>query len=113
MKRFAFLLCFACFSLPAAAEVVVDPGLSEVVALARLNGVALACSNSETALRIKNAMIQHAPKSPRYGVSFEQVTSTSFLDQLKLGPAACPDTPTLAGKVDETVEKLRSAVQSH
>lgn len=113
MKRFALLLCFAGFALPASAEVVVDPGLAEVVTLARLNGVALACSNPEVALRIKNAMIQHAPKSPRYGVSFEQVTSTSFLDQLKLGQGSCPDTPTLAGKVDETVAKLRSAVQSN
>lgn len=113
MKRFALLLCFAGFALPASAQVAVDPGLAEVIALGRLNGVALACSNSEIALRIKNAMIQHAPKAPRYGMGFEQVTSTSFLDQLKLGTAACPDSPTLAGKVDEIVEKLRSAVQSN
>lgn len=111
MKRFVLLWCLAGLSFPVCAAEA-DPGLAEVIALGRLNGVALACSNSDIALKIKNAMIQYAPKSPRHGVGFEQVTSTSFLDQLKLGKSACPDGATLGGKVEAAVDTLRSAVSS-
>ena len=54
-------------------------GLEEVQALGRLNGQALACSQSENISRIKTVMISHAPKSRQYGATFEQTTHESFL----------------------------------
>ena len=111
MKRFALLLCFLSLATAArAADSTTDAGLAEIRDLGRLNGQSLACDYAETAARIKTTMIQHAPKSRRYGAAFEEATSQAFLAQTKKEPAACPDGPTLNGQVDEVTQRLLAAL---
>lgn len=107
MKRFALLLCFLSLApFARAADSPTDAGLVEVQALGNLNGQALACDYAETASRIKTVMIQHAPKSRRYGAIFEEATSKAFLDQTRKEKNTCPDGPTLSGQVDDAAQRL-------
>jgi len=111
MKRSALLLCFLSVALSArAADSLTDAGLTEIQALGRLNGQALACDFAETASRIKTVIIQHAPKSRRYGAAFEEATNKAFLEQTRKDQATCPDGPTLNGQVDEATQRLQAAV---
>ncbi len=111
MKRSALLLCFLSLALTAhAADPSTDAGLTEVRDLGRVNGQALACGFGEAVSSIKAAMIQHAPKSRRYGAAFEEATNKAFLDQSRKDPATCPDGPTLRGQIDEATQRLQAAV---
>lgn len=111
MKRSAFLLCFLSLALSAhAADSSTDAGLAEIRALGRINGQALACDYADTASRIKSVMIQHAPKSRRYGAAFEEATNEAFLDQSRKEQTTCPDGPTLTERVDEATQRLQAAL---
>ncbi|MDP2155706.1 MAG: hypothetical protein Q8J61_06860 [Sulfuricella sp.] len=111
MKRSALLLCFLSLALSArAAESSTDAGLTEVQALGSINGQALACDYAETVSRIKTVMIQHAPKSRRYGAAFEEATNKAFLDQSRKKMTTCPDGPTFSGQVDEATQRLQAAI---
>jgi hypothetical protein len=110
MKRSALLLCFLSLALSAhAADSSTDAGLTEVRDLGRVNGQALACGFGEAVSRIKAAMIQHAPKSRRYGAAFEETTNKAFLEQSRKDQTTCPDGPTLSGQIDEATQRLQSA----
>lgn len=109
MKRFIPLL-FLCATFPVQAGAPADAGLAEIRDMGRLNGQALACSYGETAARIKAAMIEHAPKSRRYGAIFEETTNEAFLAQSRLEPTDCPDGPTLNARVDEVVQRLQAVL---
>lgn len=107
MKRFALLLGFLSLALPVrAADSPADAGLAEIRDLGRLNGQALACDYADTAARIKTVMIQHAPKSRRYGAAFEEATNAAFLAQARKDQATCLDGPTLASQVEEVSQRL-------
>ncbi|MBU1690327.1 MAG: hypothetical protein KJ958_15840 [Gammaproteobacteria bacterium] len=111
MKRSALLLCCLSLALSAhATDSMTDAGLAETQVLGGLNGQALACGYAETASRIKTVIIQHAPKSRRYGAAFEEATNKSFLDQARMEQTTCPDGPTLNGQVDEATQRLQAAV---
>lgn len=111
MKRFAALLCFMVLALSAqAATSPADAGLAEIRDLGRLNGQALACDFADTAARIKSVMIQHAPKSRRYGAAFEEATNDAFLAQSRKEAATCPDGPTLNGNVETATQSLLGAL---
>ena len=111
MKRSALLLCFLSLALTArVAGASTDAGLTEVQALGGLNGQALACGYSETVSRIKTVIIQHAPKSRRYGAAFEEATNKAFLKQSRKEPTSCPDGPSLNGQVDEAAQRLQAAL---
>lgn len=111
MKRFALLLCFLSPALAVhAAASPTDAGLAEIRDLGRLNGQALACDFAGTAARIKSVMIQHAPKSRRYGAAFEEATNEAFLVQSRKEAATCPDGPTLNGNVETATQSLLTAL---
>lgn len=111
LKRSAVLLCFLSLApFVHAADSPTDAGLTEVQSLGRINGQALACDYAGVASRIKTVMIQHAPKSRRYGAAFEEATSKAFLDQSRKEQTTCPDGPTLNGQVDEATQRLLAAV---
>lgn len=110
MKRFALVLCFLGLAQPAVADSSSDAGLAEVRNLGLLNGQALACSHKQTVARIKAVMINHAPKSRRYGEAFEAATSQAFLAQVKNDPAACQDEQALTSQAEEVAARLVAAV---
>ena len=110
MKRFALALCLLGLALPAFADSSADAGLKEVRDLGLLNGQALACSHTQAAARIKTVMIQHAPKSRRYGEVFEVATNEAFLAQVKKDPAACQDGAALASQTDAVAARLQAAI---
>lgn len=110
MKRFVLMLYFLGFALPVAADSPADAGLAEVRELGQLNGQSLACSHAQAASRIKRIIIDHAPKSRRYGEAFEAATSESFLAQIKKDPAACPDMPALTSQAEDAAARLMAAV---
>lgn len=110
MKRLIPLLCLLGAFNTQAAELAADAGLAEVRDLGRLNGQALSCSYAEAAARIKRVIIERAPKSRRYGAAFEESTNQAFLEQSRLEPSACPDGPTLSGKIDQATQRLQAAI---
>ena len=111
MKRSSLLLCFLSLAISAhAANSSTDAGLTEIQALGSINGQALACGYAETVSRIKAVMIQHSPKSRRYGAVFEESTNKAFLDQSRKEMTACPDGPTFNGQVEEATQRLLAAL---
>lgn len=111
MKRFALLLCFLGGALTGhAANSAADAGLAEVLELGRVNGQVLACGYMEAAARIKAAMIQFAPKSRRYGATFEEATNEAFLAQSRKERNTCPDGPTFAEQVEGLSQRLQAAL---
>lgn len=83
-----------------------DPGLSRVTELAHVNGQALACQDKYAVAKSKKLMLAHAPKTPRFGVRFEEATNASYLAQVR-GTASCPDAGTFAGKLDFLARQLQ------
>jgi hypothetical protein len=110
MKYVVSVLCLLSLAFPAAAEDSADAVLTEVRAMGRLNGQALACSKAEMVGRIKTFMIKLAPKSRRYGDAFETATNDEFLAQTRSSQAVCPDSTVLAGQVDEAAKRLQAAL---
>jgi hypothetical protein len=111
IKQFAFALCSLGFALSAAAaDSSSDAGLAEVRELGQLNGRALACSQTTAVSRIKAIMIQHAPKSRRYGEAFEVATNEAFLIQVKKDQGACQDSAALISQADALAARLQTAV---
>lgn len=111
IKRLSLALCFLGFALSAAAaDSAANAGLKEVRELGLLNGQALACSHNQVASRIKAIMIQHAPKSRRYGETFETATNEAFLAQVKKDQAVCQDGTALASQAEAVAARLQAAV---
>lgn len=110
MKHSAVLLCLLSLALPAgAADSSADLGLTEIMELGRLNGQALACSQTEAVARIKALIIKLAPKSRRYGDAFEKATNEAYLVQAKEDQSTCQDGSALAGQVEEVAKRLQVA----
>lgn len=113
IRRFSIALCFLVYTLSAAAgDSPGDAGLTEVRELGRLNGQALACSHTPVVSRIKAIMIQHAPKSRRYGEAFEAATNKAFLAQTKNDQAVCEDATTLSSQAEVLAMRLQAAAPS-
>ena len=113
MKQFALALCSLGFALSAAAaDSSSDAGLAEVRELGRLNGQALACSYTPVASRLKAIMIQHAPKSRRYGEAFETATNQAFLAQTKSNQAVCEDATTFSRQAEVLAMRLQAVIPS-
>lgn len=84
-------------------------GLTLVTELAQINGVALACQDMATAAKAKKLMLAHAPKTPRFGTAFEEVTNASYLAQVRTA-ATCPDATSVDGKLDALAKRLQDAL---
>lgn len=94
--------------LPASAEDV-EAGLAAVRQLGTLNGQALACAEKDAAANAKALMLAHAPKTQRFGTAYEEATQEGYLAQTKAS-GTCPDAKTLAGKIDEVAQRLKTAL---
>lgn len=109
MRRFASMLLLLSIALPAGAADSADTALTEVRAMGRLNGQALACSHPESVARIKALMIKLTPKSRLYGEAFEAATNDGYLAQTKNEQAVCQDGASLAAQVEEEANRLQAA----
>jgi hypothetical protein len=102
----------AALGVVAASAVAQEPaaaGLRAISALAELNGQALACQDSAAARRAKALMLAHAPKTPRYGATFEEGTQQSYLATTRQG-APCPTADALAERLDVLQAQLQVAL---
>jgi hypothetical protein len=84
-----------------------DPALQAITDLSKLNGQALACQEFTVATRAKNLMLQHSPKTARFGIAFDEGTHHAFLEQTR-SPTPCPDVRTLSTRLDALVLKLQT-----
>lgn len=80
------VLLVQAISVPAHANdtVSADPSHSlqtSVEMLGQLNGIALACNQMALSTRLRNILIDEAPKARNIGEWFEQATQRSFLTQ--------------------------------
>ncbi|MDP2830291.1 MAG: hypothetical protein Q8O37_17020 [Sulfuricellaceae bacterium] len=108
MKKMLLILGMVWLPLAShAAELSADAGLADVRALGRLNGLALSCSMTDVASRIKQVMIQHAPKSSVHGQAFEQATNEAYLARSR-GEADCPDKIHAISQVEDGARALQA-----
>lgn len=87
-----------------------DPAADElapVAALGRLNGVALACKQPALTARLREIVVNHAPKTRAVGEAYEQASNRAFLEQG--AGRACPDGKALAGEIDAAEAGLKAA----
>ncbi|EXI77925.1 MAG: hypothetical protein AW10_03412 [Candidatus Accumulibacter appositus] len=114
MKRLTFLAALSFLAGPAAAtpESAADASAASSLAaigdLGQLNGQALACGEMAIASEAKKLAIRHAPKTRRYGESFEEETNAAFLAQGQMGHAPCPTASTFSGRLNELSERLQT-----
>lgn len=107
LTRLMILLSLAA-PLPAIAEDV-EAGLAAVKQLGTLNGQALACAGNDAAAHAKVLMLAHSPKTARFGAAYEEATQEGYLAQTR-APGTCPDAKSLAGKIDEVAQRLKTAL---
>lgn len=87
-----------------------ETALSQSVSrLGELNGIALACKQGALAVRLREVMIEMAPKQRDVGEDFENATNASFLAFGQAGQQ-CPDGRTLAGQIDSATAALKHAI---
>lgn len=115
MTRNASLLVFAFAGLLTAGPVLADEELtpalrSSLDSLGQLNGQALACQQMALSARLRTILIEEAPKERSVGEAFEQATQAAYLAQGK--GQACPDSKTLAKRIDAAAGELRHALGS-
>lgn len=96
-------------ALLSAAHAQTDPGLQAVSDLAQVNGQALACQDMPTAQRAKGLMLQHAPKTARFGNAFEEGTHQSYLVQTR-SSVPCPDTAAFSVRLDTIAQRLQTSL---
>ncbi len=110
MKHLTRLIILLSLTLanPAVAEDV-EAGLAAVKQLGALNGQALACAEKDAAAYAKVLMLAHAPKTQRFGTAYEEATQEGYLAQTKAS-GTCPDTKTLAARIDEVAQRLKTAL---
>ncbi len=80
-----------------------------VTELGKLNGIALACKQGALSARLREAVIDLAPKERTIGEYFEQATNETFLS-FGQNDEKCPDGKTLADQAAAAREALRQAV---
>ena len=107
-SNFVLTLGLAC-ALLTSAHAQTDPGLQAVSELAQLNGQALACQDLQAAQRAKGLMLAHAPKTARFGSTFEEGTQQSYLAQTR-SDAACPDAATLSARLEAVAQRLQTSL---
>lgn len=86
-----------------------DPALKAITELSQLNGQALACQEFKAAARAKNLMLQHSPKTARFGDAFDEGTRQAFLAQTR-GSTPCPDSASLSVQLEALAIKLQSSL---
>jgi hypothetical protein len=110
MKKviFACALVPLLFAAPASAA---PAGTFEVTELGKINGIALACRQSETMDRINLEKETILPQTT--DTTYDEIFKTAMqqgLIQHQKSNAACPDEATLKLQIDELFKQLRQAL---
>ncbi len=84
-------------------------GLQAIAELAQVNGQALACQDRQAAGRAKNLMIAHAPKTARFGSTYEEGTQQSYTAQMN-STLACANAVTFSARLDALAQRLQTAL---
>lgn len=79
-----------------------------VKSLGRLNGEALQCGHADEVRRMKQAVIDNAPKERSFGLAFDEATNEAFLDFINSG-GTCSGKGAFSSRVDAAIEALREA----
>lgn len=106
MKQVVALACGMAlvFSVQAADEI--EPGLTVIKDLGRLNGQALACAHKDTAAWIKVLMLNHAPKTRSHGEAYEAGTQETFAAHTRGAP--CPDKAAMTARLEDVTARLKA-----
>lgn len=104
-RAVAMLLVLGFLSPLASADEPV--GLAAVAELGAVNGIALACRENAVAAQARKLMLDHAPKTDRYGSAYQQATQAAFL---KAGAGECPEPAVLADHLAVAATKIRNAL---
>lgn len=107
----AVVVCSAALVFPIG-EVQAAEETSPVAALGRLNGTALACGQQALTNRIRDLVVNEAPKSREVGEEFEAATTEGFLSQGAEG-VVCPDGKALADQIDAEAARLKNQYKSN
>lgn len=108
LPRFLSLLSAVLLFAATGLALAQEAGSEAVAALGRLNGVALACSQPALNARLREIIVNTAPKTRAVGEAFEQATHAAYLAHLQQG-AACPDGKTLSEQVAAGEAALQQA----
>lgn len=82
---------------------------SSINSLGQLNGQALACQQMALSTRLRNILINEAPKERNVGEVFEQATQDAYLAQGEAGKS-CPNSKVLASRIEAAAADLRRAL---
>lgn len=108
MKLFATAILLFALAMPAGASEADAAGLAAVRELGRLNGIALACGQKDTAAWLRILMLNHAPKTRAYGEAYEAGTQEAFIAHGRGTP--CPASAALAVSLEEVTQRLKTAL---
>lgn len=105
------ILFVQAISIPAQANETIstNPANSlqaSVETLGQLNGIALACNQMALSMRLRDILINEAPKARNIGEWFEQASQQSFLTQGKENKP-CPNSRALANDIDAANQSFR------
>lgn len=82
---------------------------SSINSLGQLNGQALACQQMALSTRLRNILINEAPKERNVGEVFEQATHDAYLAQGQSNKA-CPSSKALASRIEAATADLHRAL---
>lgn len=112
VRRILAVLISMSIALPSLATPSAGPEAQAAIStLGNLNGVALACGQMALSTRLRDILINEAPKERDVGELFEQATQASFLAHGQ-GDAICPESKILAEKIDTARNSMRNALGS-
>ena len=77
--------------------------------MAQVNGQALACEELQAAAQAKALMLRHAPKTARFGATFDDGTHESYLAQIR-NNAPCPDAASLSVQLTTLAIQLQASL---
>jgi hypothetical protein len=108
------ILLLAGISLQAVTGQAELPYINElkiIADLGQINGQALACQELKAAGRAKSLMITHAPKTARFGQTYEESTQQGYAAQTN-GSVACPQSAAFAMQLESISLRLQTSLLS-
>lgn len=105
MKRIILVALLGSFTTANAGG---DIRYESVKSLGRLNGVALQCKYLDQVTRMKQAVVDTAPKERSFGLAFDLSTNEAFLGFIE-AQSACPGPAGFESDVGEAIEVMKRA----